>query len=87
MGGTEMRDSLDYVERLAARARGDVPPPVMVVEDVLRHLRHRESVPLAWVAMGACAAAAAMMLFTTIGAYSAGDPLDALFEMARFIEP
>ncbi|MCX5757212.1 MAG: hypothetical protein NTU83_01640, partial [Candidatus Hydrogenedentes bacterium] len=59
-----MHDPMDFVERLACRARNDAPPTVDAWPGVAARLRRREAAaPLAWVALGAAMAAAATTFF------------------------
>ncbi len=80
-----MHDPMDFMERLARRARNDVPPTVDAWPGVVARLHRRESAPLAWVALGAAMAAAAMTFFVLFVPPPGVEALDLLFQNADFI--
>jgi hypothetical protein len=80
-----MHDAMDFMERLARRARNGVPPAIDVWPGVAARLHVRESAPLAWVTLGAAMAAAAMALFVLLAPPPGTEVLDLLFQSADFI--
>ena len=72
-----MNDPLDRMERLALRARGEVPAPAAsVAPEVLRRIRlsaQASDRPLWWVAAGAIAAAALTVVFNYSAVVGATD--------------
>jgi hypothetical protein len=85
MGDETMNNSMDLLDRLAARARLREPETFSVADDVLRVLRRPEPSPWAWMTVCAVTAAALMAVFAGVGG-TGGDALDTMFQAANFIQ-
>ena len=80
-----MNDSMDLLDRLAARAKLREPETFSVADDVLRALRRPEPNLWAWMTAFAVTAAALMAIFAGVGGTNA-DALDTMFQAADFIQ-
>lgn len=85
-----MSNPLNYVDRLAARARQESVPAVDTAERVLHQIQQqqRRTVrPLAFVAAGSLALAAGIAVFIVPLIQSMTDPLGAVFQVGAGMLP
>jgi len=85
-----MKGSLDYIERLASRARQEEAPQGDVSQRVLLRLAGRGpafGVPMAVFTLGYAAAAAVALVYGVSLFQTFSDPFASVFQMASVITP
>ncbi len=85
-----MKDSLDYIERLASRARQEKAPQGDVSQRVLLRLTGRGpsfATPMAVFALGYAAAASVALVYGVSLIQAFSDPFASVFQMASVIAP
>ena len=80
-----MKNELDILERLAVRARADVPELISVADAVVWRLHRPERTPLLWMTVSAVVATVLILFSIGIPDYET-DSLDEFFQTANFIQ-